>query len=106
MRLRRAVDADNLPGAAASLLHDGLFTRPDPPESRKLCLRVFALQLRMFRHAEDGVSQRLPVFTWADNFDITPHFAFVAQQQRDIIAAVTQVKPEGLRIHEGRLPLL
>ena len=52
------------------------------------------------------VLQRLPVFTWADNFDITPHFAFVAQQQRDIIAAVTQVKPEGLRIHEGRLPLL
>ncbi|MNN84403.1 hypothetical protein D3C81_2015590 [compost metagenome] len=59
----------------------------------------------MFGHAEHGVGQRLPVITRANHFDIAPHFAFIAQQQGNIIAAVAQVKPQGTIAHKRRFSL-
>jgi len=104
--LRSAVDADNLPGTAATLFHNRFFPCPDTPERRKPFLGRFTLQLIMLRHAEDGIRQRLPVFPGANHFDITADFAFIAHQQGDIVTAVAQVEPQRMALRKGWFPLL
>jgi len=106
VRLRRAVDADNLPGAAATLFHNRFFPRPDTPERGKPFLGRFTLQLVMLRHAEYRISQRLPVLPRANHFDIAADLAFIAHQQGDIVTAVAQVEPQRMTLRKGRFPLL
>lgn len=88
-----AVDADNLPGAAAALFDDGFFARPDMPEHRQLLRGGCPLQLGVLGIAEYRIGERLPVSARPYHFHITAHFTFIAQQQGDVIAAMAQVKP-------------
>ncbi len=60
----------------------------------------------MFGKAEDGIRQRLPVLARADRFNIAANFAFVAQQQGNVVPAVAQVKPQRMAASEGRFSLL
>ncbi len=92
--VKGAVDADDLPRAAAALFHDCLFLRPDAPEGGELPIRMFRFHFGMFAEAEDRICQRAPVGARADDFEITTHFAFVAQQQGDIVTAMAQVEPQ------------
>lgn len=101
-----AVDTDNLPGAAAALFHYRLFARPDAPERRQFFLWRFALQFIMFRDAKNGIGECLPVIARSNHFDIAAHFAFVAHQQGDVIAAMAQVEPEGICIDKCGFSLL
>lgn len=59
--VKGAVDADDLPRAAAALFHDCLFLRPDAPEGGELPIRMFRFHFGMFAEAEDRICQRAPV---------------------------------------------
>ena len=83
-----AVYADDLPGAAATLFNDGFFARPDAPEHFQLLIRMHGVHLSVFPEAEYGVRQPAPVGARANHFDIAADFAFITQQQGDIVTAM------------------
>lgn len=74
--------------AAATLFNDGFFARPDAPEHFQLLIRMHGVHLGMFPKAEHGVRQPAPVGARANHFDIAANFAFIAQQQGDIVTAM------------------
>ncbi len=75
-------------GAAATLFNDGFFARPDAPEHFQLLIRMHGVHLSVFPEAEYGVRQPAPVGARANHFDIAADFAFITQQQSDIVTAM------------------
>lgn len=68
-------------------------------------LRPFGLHLRMLARAKYRIGDPTPVFSRANDFDIATDFPLVAEQQRDIVAAVAEVKPQRRPVRKPRLAL-
>ncbi len=54
----------------------------------ELLIRMHGVHLSVFPEAEYGVRQPAPVGARANHFDIAADFAFITQQQGDIVTAM------------------
>jgi predicted PurR-regulated permease PerM len=58
------------------------------PPMIQVLLRMHGVHFSVFPEAEHGVRQPAPVGARANHFDIAADFAFIAQQQSDIVTAM------------------